>query len=753
MKAPLDPNEPMFPIRPNEPLCQYYMKHGTCKFAQSCIFNHPPEALQSASSVNAPADAGMPGNGDRTAGDRSSSSNSNSISNIVNKSSDRKLLSSSSASPNLGSANSGGNSSSNNNNSNKPAASYIAVGGGGGGGRGPETSTPVRGRAEPSNLPRHATWGADHGGVQILPQRPGEPNCKYFLHNGRCRYGATCRFHHPIHVVQQQDQNNPNNSVNSNGGHVDTQSNTVNARRQPQQQQQQQHQPVTVRHIPTVSSDSVPKIHYVTSLPANFQQGHFVVSNGSLSFVSLDNNSSPAQVIAIPKASSTNELTNVHQSWHNQQQHNQQHNQQQQQPQTPLGGKSLGLSREVASSTSSTSIASSYDTMGSGNDQYVAYGDSSSSLWTNRRHSNSSTVASATIPGHGTIGPSNSTSNLSAYTADSGGQNRSNHQRTVLIHASSEGAFTTVTPSDHVHFDSSASPPTIARVTGSHIIQPSNASSSTQPSWGRGRRSASFDHSRSRASHQIQKSSSVPEFHGSDNQSPRHRQSRRTNQQQQQQQQQRAQDGNGNDDEGLSRMTSALLTMLDTTAEEIPSEDSCDETLDESEASTPKMRPQYASDRQKHRQMEEQHRPQQQHYMPTQHQPLHETTIYQDSQFQYESGNALEPLGGQFLQQRQQQQPPQKQYYLQNQQHPQEQYLYQDYQQPQPQLQQQPLYHHGQYHSQQSLQSQQQQHQVYHDDQHYSSHQDDIGLPWHSSSGRPRSSSTESPSHVGLYLP
>lgn len=34
--------------------------------------------------------------------------------------------------------------------------------------------------------------------LQFLPQRPEEADCIYFLKNGRCKYGATCRYHHPI---------------------------------------------------------------------------------------------------------------------------------------------------------------------------------------------------------------------------------------------------------------------------------------------------------------------------------------------------------------------------------------------------------------------------------------------------------------------------------------------------------------------------------------------------------------------------
>jgi translation initiation factor 4G len=44
--------------------------------------------------------------------------------------------------------------------------------------------------------------GPDPSGQGIvyhfLPQRPDEPDCIYFLKNGRCKYGVNCRYHHPI---------------------------------------------------------------------------------------------------------------------------------------------------------------------------------------------------------------------------------------------------------------------------------------------------------------------------------------------------------------------------------------------------------------------------------------------------------------------------------------------------------------------------------------------------------------------------
>jgi len=48
--------------------------------------------------------------------------------------------------------------------------------------------------------------GSQQVTLQFLPQRPSEPDCIYFLRNGRCKYGATCRYHHPVSVHQQRRQ-------------------------------------------------------------------------------------------------------------------------------------------------------------------------------------------------------------------------------------------------------------------------------------------------------------------------------------------------------------------------------------------------------------------------------------------------------------------------------------------------------------------------------------------------------------------
>jgi hypothetical protein len=45
----------------------------------------------------------------------------------------------------------------------------------------------------------------DGGGVaqsNPYPDRPGEPDCIYYLRTGLCGYGSNCRFNHPKYVSQ-----------------------------------------------------------------------------------------------------------------------------------------------------------------------------------------------------------------------------------------------------------------------------------------------------------------------------------------------------------------------------------------------------------------------------------------------------------------------------------------------------------------------------------------------------------------------
>ncbi|KAL0354268.1 UNVERIFIED_CONTAM: Zinc finger CCCH domain-containing protein 3 [Sesamum angustifolium] len=38
--------------------------------------------------------------------------------------------------------------------------------------------------------------------VPYLPQRPDQPECQYYMNHGSCKYGSDCKYHHPIKITQ-----------------------------------------------------------------------------------------------------------------------------------------------------------------------------------------------------------------------------------------------------------------------------------------------------------------------------------------------------------------------------------------------------------------------------------------------------------------------------------------------------------------------------------------------------------------------
>ena len=190
-------------------------------------------------------------------------------------------------------------------------------------------SVPGGGRKEDGGSHSGMMWkGGNDSGLQILPQRPDEPNCIYFLKNGRCKYGATCRYHHPLKY--HHDNNRSRNNAFEDG-----RNSSKNTNRQ------------------TQDIRSAPKVHYVTALPpGSIQQGHFVVADGTVTFLSLDGNA-PAHVVSISQPAGA-------------------------------GGKDYATVGTVASSTSSTSIASSFETSITNLEPNEL---SSGSLWNNRKAS------------------------------------------------------------------------------------------------------------------------------------------------------------------------------------------------------------------------------------------------------------------------------------------------------------------------------------------------------------------------------
>ncbi|KAL3812851.1 hypothetical protein ACJIZ3_014119 [Penstemon smallii] len=49
---------------------------------------------------------------------------------------------------------------------------------------------------------RSMAMGASRvGGVQQYPERAGQPICQYYMRTGMCKFGASCKYHHPRHGI------------------------------------------------------------------------------------------------------------------------------------------------------------------------------------------------------------------------------------------------------------------------------------------------------------------------------------------------------------------------------------------------------------------------------------------------------------------------------------------------------------------------------------------------------------------------
>ncbi|KAK4790942.1 hypothetical protein SAY86_031355 [Trapa natans] len=170
------------PIRPGEKECPYYMRNGSCKYAANCKFNHPD-----------PTGSGSGGG----AGDHLSGYGNGTSSSL--KAPPQSLASWSPSPRTL-----------------NEAASFVpAVYSPPFGGVAPhkaEWSTyqiPVY-QPERGMLPTQAYMGNNLGNgaaaynndknqmiIDEFPERPGQPDCTFFLKTGDCKFKSNCKYHHP----------------------------------------------------------------------------------------------------------------------------------------------------------------------------------------------------------------------------------------------------------------------------------------------------------------------------------------------------------------------------------------------------------------------------------------------------------------------------------------------------------------------------------------------------------------------------
>jgi len=216
-----------YPLRPGEPDCRDFLRTGRCKYGESCKYNHPSnvEVGGGVKPMNPteplyPVRPGEP------------------PCQYYLKHGTCKFGQSCKF--------------------NHPTGSPVNMGDGGGSNGLPTgfvflTTNGTGASIQAGDSIAHHVMGAQT--VQILPQRPNEPNCIYFLRNGRCKYGATCKFHHPLEAVSrnQMQQQHFQNSNTRPRDRSQSFGSTGDVRTQPQNVsygQSARLQPITERDMP-----------------------------------------------------------------------------------------------------------------------------------------------------------------------------------------------------------------------------------------------------------------------------------------------------------------------------------------------------------------------------------------------------------------------------------------------------------------------------------------------------------------------
>ncbi|OAY35061.1 zinc finger CCCH domain-containing protein 3 isoform X1 [Manihot esculenta] len=189
------------PMRQDEKSCAYYMRTGSCKFGVACKFHHPqPAPLGAGLPLTEPADSGPLG---------SSTAPSSGLPYVGGLSTWSLLRAPYASGPCL----------------QGPQAympvvlspsqgvfpaqgwnTYV-------GNLSPMSSASVLGSNLAYNSRNQGESGSS-GQVQLLsttntnlPERPDQPECRYFMNTGTCKYGSDCKYHHPKDRIAQLGTN------------------------------------------------------------------------------------------------------------------------------------------------------------------------------------------------------------------------------------------------------------------------------------------------------------------------------------------------------------------------------------------------------------------------------------------------------------------------------------------------------------------------------------------------------------------
>ncbi|XVF16285.1 hypothetical protein REPUB_Repub10bG0018000 [Reevesia pubescens] len=184
-KSELPPAELNFlglPIRMVEKECPYYMRTGSCAYGSNCRFNHPDPTAAEGSNTISSDPSGFRGHSSGNYKGESdalpSLSKPTAASFALNMMSEKHvpyMNNSSSYAPHGAHLNSEWN-----RHQEKTTHPYLA----------PSIQNAIK-TVDNSKLHQQQIQ------VDEFPERPGEPECPYFMKTGYCKYKTACKFHHP----------------------------------------------------------------------------------------------------------------------------------------------------------------------------------------------------------------------------------------------------------------------------------------------------------------------------------------------------------------------------------------------------------------------------------------------------------------------------------------------------------------------------------------------------------------------------
>ncbi|KAL0358782.1 UNVERIFIED_CONTAM: Zinc finger CCCH domain-containing protein ZFN-like [Sesamum angustifolium] len=180
-----------YPLRPNEIECAYYMRNGQCKFGSTCKFHHPQPSNMM---VSVRGSAVYPPIHSPTAGQLSFPlsrasfipsprwQSPSSYAPLVMPQGVVSVPGWNTYSGQLGSVLSSENQHPAAGNSQKDGASLQSEAG--------DAGTQFHSGSLPMG---YYAFQRDN----VFPERPGQPECQFYMKTGDCKFGAVCKFHHP----------------------------------------------------------------------------------------------------------------------------------------------------------------------------------------------------------------------------------------------------------------------------------------------------------------------------------------------------------------------------------------------------------------------------------------------------------------------------------------------------------------------------------------------------------------------------